>query len=69
MSISINPSATTVPPSSFLAQTRGYTQGLSVNDPVARQKLLSGYVASSVTQPVWGGLAITEDVASPGSDA
>lgn len=69
MSISINPSATVAPPSSFLAQTKGYTQGLSVNDPVARQKLVSGYVDASVTQPVWGGLAITEDVAAPGADA
>lgn len=70
MSISINPSATIAPPSGFLVETQGYTQGLAVDDPIARQWLLSGAVAPSVTQPVWGGMGIQELVSDPGaSDA
>lgn len=49
MSISINPSATIAPPSSFLSQTQGYVQGIALADPVARQHLLSGTIDSSVT--------------------
>ena len=67
MTISINPSVTISPPSSFLADSQGYTQGLALADPVARQWLASGSVDSSVTQPVWGGMAISELVAAPGA--
>lgn len=69
MSISINPSVTIAPPSSFLADTTGYIQGIALADPTARQWLLSGAVASTVTQPVWGGMGITENVSVPGSGA
>jgi hypothetical protein len=69
MSISINPAATLAPPSSFLPSTSGYTQGLALADPAASQWLLSGAVASSVTQPVWGGMGIQELVAAPGADS
>lgn len=69
MSITINPSATIAPPSSFLVDTQGYTQGLTLDDPVARQWLRSGPVDSSVTQAIWGGMAIQELVQSPGSNA
>lgn len=68
MSISINPAQTIAPPSAFLASTQGYTQGLALPDPAARQELVSGFVASTVTQPVWGGMGIKELVQSPGSE-
>lgn len=67
MSITINPSATVAPPSSFLAQTQGYVQGLALADPVANQWLATAAIDSTVTQPLWGGMAITENVATPGS--
>lgn len=67
MSISINPSLTVAPPSSFLAQTQGYVQGLALADPVANQWLATAAIDSSVTQPLWGGIAVTENVSVPGS--
>jgi hypothetical protein len=69
MTISINPSLTVAPPSSFLAQTKGFVQGLALADPVANQWLATGAIDSAVTQPLWGGIAITENVAAPGSGA
>lgn len=70
MAISINPSQTIAPPSGFMVETQGYIQGIAVDDPIARQWLLSGSVNSGVTQPVWGGMGIEELVATPGaSDA
>lgn len=69
MSISINPAATIAPPSSFLPSTQGYTQGLALADPSSSQWLLSGAVASAVTQPVWGGMGIQELVSAPGTNS
>jgi|SRR6185437_8801562 len=68
MSISINPSLTVAPPSSFLSSTQGYTQGIALADPSARQWLLSAAINSTVTQPLWGGMALTELVATAGAD-
>lgn len=65
MTISVNPSITIAPPSSFLVDTQGYTQGQMLSDPVARQWLLSGYIASSVAQVMWGGMGIEELVNTP----
>ena len=58
--VSFNPSLTTNAINSFLVQTEGYVQGCFVDDPSSYQYLSSGQVASSVTQPVWGGMAIQE---------
>ena len=63
MAISFNPQATTCPGSSFLQSTMGYVQGSFLDDPTSRMYLAAAQVASTVTQPVWGAMAITEGVA------
>lgn len=67
--ISFNPMTTSQPQSSFLATTEGYVQGAFWDDPSSNMWQVGGYVDSSVTQPVWGGMAITEDVATVNSNA
>jgi hypothetical protein len=64
MAISFNPQLTTSPSQTFQQSTEGYVQGTTFDDTSSRMWLLSGKVASSVTQPVWGGMAITETVAT-----
>ena len=66
--ISFNPSATTSPQGTFAAQTQGYIQGMFLPDATARNQLLSGIVNSTVTQPVWGGMALEEIVNAAGSN-
>lgn len=58
--VSFNPALTTSATNSFLVQTEGYVQGCFVDDPSSYQYLTSGQIASTVTQPVWGGMAIQE---------
>lgn len=65
--ITFNPSVTSAPQNSFLQQTTGYVQGAFMDDPSSRLYLSSGLIASSVTQPFWGGMAIEELV--PTADA
>ena len=67
MSITVNPSATITPSSSFLPQSQGYTQGITLADPTSRQWLNSGVIASTVSAGVWGGMGITESVQMPGN--
>jgi hypothetical protein len=64
MTVSFNPQLTTSPSNTFLQSTEGYVQGATFDDTSSRMWLTSGVVASSVTQPVWGGMAITEEVAT-----
>jgi hypothetical protein len=66
--ISFNPSLTTSPLSTFQTQTQGYVQGSFLADPNIRQELESGVIASTVTQPLWGGMALTDNVPSPGTN-
>lgn len=62
MTVSFNPQLMTSPTNTFLQSTEGYVQGTTFDDTSSRMWLASGVVASSVTQPVWGGMAITEAV-------
>lgn len=68
MTISFNPMQTSAPQDSFLLQTEGYVQGAFMDDPSANMWLLSGLLDSAITQPVWGGMAITEKVNAPNSN-
>jgi hypothetical protein len=63
--ISFNPQLTSSPQSSFLQQTEGYVQGAFFDDTTSRMQLVAGIIASTVTGPVWGGMAITENVPAP----
>jgi hypothetical protein len=69
MTVSFNPQATTSPSNTFVQSTEGYVQGATLDDTSARMWLTSGVIASSVTQPVWGGMAITEEVATVNNNA
>lgn len=68
MSVSFDPQLTTSPANSFLTNTQGYVQGTALDDPSSRMYLESGTVASTVTGPVYGGMAISETVPAPGSE-
>lgn len=67
--ISFNPALTTAPQGTFLTSTQGYYQGDFVDDPSTRMELAAGVLASSVSQPIWGGMAITESVSTVGEGA
>jgi hypothetical protein len=69
MTISFNPALTTSPSNTFLQQTEGYVQGNYFDDPSTKNWLSSGVIASTVTQPMWGGLAIEEVVATVNANA
>lgn len=67
--ISFNPMLTTSPQNSFLAETQGYIQGAFFDDdPAINLSLFSGLVASTVTQPIWGGMALSETVPTAGAN-
>lgn len=58
--INFNPNVTTNAPYQFLSTTEGWVQGSMWDDPNSIQWLTTGYINSSVSQPVWAGLPITE---------
>lgn len=61
-SVAFNPMMTLSGANSFQLQSQGYIQGAFMDDPVARMWVLPGSVATSVTTPIWGGMAIQENV-------
>lgn len=66
--ISINPNLTTNAAGSFPGtSTVGVIQGVAYDNPASRYQLAGGILASTETLPMWGGVAITEDLATPGS--
>jgi hypothetical protein len=66
--ITFNPMLTTSPSSTFQATTNGYVQGAFQDDPSVKNELCSGQIASSVTGPVWAGMAIQELVPTVNSN-
>jgi hypothetical protein len=64
--ISLNPAVQTNFPGSFALSSEGYTQGDALDDPNNRFNLRKGIVAPAATQPMWGGLAISESLAQGG---
>jgi hypothetical protein len=68
MTISFNPVAVNNFPGSFSIQSQGYIQGFALDDPaVMPSKLSVGYLASTETLPMWGGLPLTVTVPNPAS--
>ncbi len=57
--IAFNPMLTTGIPDAFVVQTGGYVQGTFLDDPAMRYQLEGGYVASTQSTPLWGGLPLT----------
>lgn len=58
--VSINPMQTTNAAGLFGVKSQGWYQGVALDDPATRYALAGGYVDSTETLPIWGGLAITE---------
>lgn len=57
-----NPSATTNAAGSFNVTSVGLVQGTAYPDPADRYALNGGYLLNAETIPMWGGVAIFEDV-------
>lgn len=60
--ISFNPQLSTNAAGTFGVQWDGLIQGTAFPDPATRYALSSGFLASSETLPMWGGVGISEDV-------
>jgi hypothetical protein len=65
--INFNPMVTSQPYGTFTDSTQGRYQGDFVDDPSSYQYLSAGQIAASVTQPVWGGMALTQTVSTTGN--
>lgn len=65
--IPFNPFATTSARGSFNVDSTGWTQGMAEDNPSIRNVLAGGYLASTETLPMWGGVGITEAVAGVSS--
>jgi hypothetical protein len=66
--ISFNPYLTTNGAGSFSVQSDGYVQGSALDDPTIRNRLAGGWLNSTETLPMWGGIAIYENVPPAGYD-
>jgi len=60
--ISFNPLLTSNAPGTFNIQSDGYIQGTALDAPAVRYQLSGGYLASTETLPMWGGVGISEAV-------
>lgn len=65
-----NPYAITNVQDGFSVQSNGFWQGDLQADPAGRFQLAPGVIAAAVTDPVWGGMAISETTppATPGAN-
>lgn len=63
-SISLQPMLTTNGLGSFFVQSEGLVQGTAFDDPAVRFFLSTGNLASTETLPMWGGIAITENISN-----
>ena len=59
-----NPVVTTNAAGSFNTESVGYVQGTALDQPAVRFALSGGILASTETLPMWGGVAISESIAS-----
>jgi hypothetical protein len=62
MALSINPIKQTNALGTFNVETTGYIAGTSQDDPVARFRLAGGVLAATETKPMFGGVAISENI-------
>lgn len=66
--ISYNPVLTTNGAGLFSATSNGLIQGVAMDDPSIRNSLAAGILATTETLPMWGGVAIFEDIPAIGMD-
>ena len=64
VSVGFNPYITTVAAGSFNVSSEGYVQGMLLDNPVELFKIAGGIVAAGEVLPMWGGIAITENIPS-----
>lgn len=60
--ISFNPMLVTNGGGSFNVQSDGFVQGSAMDDPTVRNLLCGGPLAATETLPMWGGVAIFENI-------
>ncbi len=66
---SLSPMLTSNGIGSFSVQSDGLVQGTAFDDPAVRFYLAQGSLASTETLPMWGGVAITENILNSTGDA
>jgi len=57
--ITLTPMVTTGVADSFLLQSDGFVAGTFLDDPAVRYQLEGGFIGSSQTTPIWGGLPLS----------
>lgn len=62
--VSFNPVLTSNAAGTFNVSSDGYIQGTAMDDPASRNYLSSGVLATAETLPMYGGVAISENVPS-----
>lgn len=67
--INLNPGIQTNFPGTFSVQSDGYIAGLFMDDPAVRFALAGGVLGPSETLPMWGGVAIEEEIPNPANTA
>jgi len=60
--ISFNPVLVTNAPGTFFVSSDGYVQGTMMDDPAVRYALAGGILGPNETLPMWGGVAVFEDI-------
>jgi hypothetical protein len=65
--ITLNPALVSNAPGSFYTTSDGFVQGTMEDDPASRFALASGIVSTAATSPMWGGMGITDSLATPGT--
>ena len=65
--VTISPYLTSNALGSFGIDWNGFIQGCALDSPAQRYRLAAGLLATTETIPMWGGVAISELVPTPGS--
>jgi hypothetical protein len=65
--VSINPAVQSNFAGTFFSSSDGFVQGDALDDPAIRFSLRKGIVSPTATTPMWGGVAISEVLASTAS--
>jgi hypothetical protein len=60
--LQLNPYVTTTAAGTFNTSTSGFAQGMLLDNPVELFKIAGGIVAATETIPMWGGIAIAENI-------
>jgi hypothetical protein len=69
VNLPFSPYAATNAAGSFNVDSTGYVQGEMLPNAAARQFLTKGFLASGQTLPMWGGVAISENIPGPPGSA